>query len=152
MLWMCNIGNLLLALGLLLNQPLLIRVAVFWLIPGLPLWVWFMALRGGWLLTSGFAHIGGLIVGLFALAHVRVDRHAWLYAIVWFLAVQQVCRLITPVELNVNLAHRIFSGWETVFSAYWQFWIASTLAVGFGSRLMGIILLKLFPPRAADTA
>src|SRR4030095_15359618 len=35
MLWMCNIGNLLLAIGLFLNRPLLTRVAVIWLIPGL---------------------------------------------------------------------------------------------------------------------
>jgi hypothetical protein len=35
MLWMCNIGNLLLSIGLLFNWAILIRIAVFWLIPGL---------------------------------------------------------------------------------------------------------------------
>lgn len=152
MLWMCNIGNLLLGLGLLFDQPTLIRVAVFWLIPGLPLWIWFMAIRGGWLLTSSLAHVGGLIVGLFALTKVRTGRHTWLYATAWFLMIQQVCRLMTPAELNVNVAHRIFSGWETVFSTYGQFWIATTLAVVCGSWLLGFILLKLLPPYAAGSA
>ena len=34
MLWMCNMGNLMLAVGLFLDQPVLIRVAVIWSIPG----------------------------------------------------------------------------------------------------------------------
>jgi len=39
MLWMCNIGNLVLAIGLFLNNALLIRVAVIWMFPGLMVWL-----------------------------------------------------------------------------------------------------------------
>jgi hypothetical protein len=42
MLWMCNVGNLLLALGLLIARPLVIRVAAVWTIPGLIMWLLFV--------------------------------------------------------------------------------------------------------------
>jgi len=107
---MCNIGNLVLAIGLFLGRPVIIRLAVFWLIPGLPLWIWYMVLRGGWLLTSTFTHVGGLVVGLFALSKIRADRRAWLYAFAWYLLAQQISRLTTPAELNVSAAHHIYTG------------------------------------------
>jgi hypothetical protein len=44
---MCNIGNLVLASGLFLARPLLIRVALIWLLPSLPIWLWFVV-RPGW--------------------------------------------------------------------------------------------------------
>jgi hypothetical protein len=150
LLWMCNIGNLVLAIGLFLGRPVIIRLAVFWLIPGLPLWIWYMVLRGGWLLTSTFTHVGGLVVGLFALSKIRADRRAWLYAFAWYLLAQQISRLTTPAELNVNAAHRIYTGWENVFNAYWQFWLLSTLMVGVGLWVMGLMLLKLWPPHTAN--
>ncbi len=146
LLWMCNIGNLVLAMGLLLGRPALIRLAVFWLIPGLPLWIWFMVMKGGWLLTSTFSHVGGLVVGLMALKKVRADRSTWLYAVAWYLFLQVICRLFTPAELNVNVAHKVYSGWENAFSRYWQFWLATTLLTTAGSWIEGQILLKLVPP------
>ena len=150
MLWMCNISNLVLAAGLLLGQVVLIRIAVLWLIPGLPLWFWYTALGGGWLLTSTLTHVGGLIVGFFALSKARISRWTWVYAFVWYLLMQQISRLVTPAEMNVNVAHRVYSGWENVFSAYWQFWLLSTLLVGVGLWMMEILLLKVWPPSAAS--
>ena len=149
LLWMCNLASILLAMGLFLSWPFLIRLAVIWFIPGLPIWVWFVVMQSGGTLTSFFAHVGGLLVGLFALFKVRADHATWLYALVWYLAVQQVCRMFTPPELNVNLAHEIWSGWERDFAAYWQFWLLTTLLTGIGLRLLGLILLKLFPPLSA---
>jgi hypothetical protein len=148
MLWMCNIANLVLAAGLLLNRPLLIRLAVIWLIPGLPLWFWFVVREGGWLLTSFLGHVGGLIVGVIALLKVRAARGMWLYALAWYLLIQQLCRLFTPADLNVNVAHSVYQGWESVISSYWQYWIITTLMVAAGLWLIEIILLKLLPPRS----
>lgn len=146
MLWMCNIGNLVLAIGLFLARPLLIRVAVVWLLPGLPIWLWFVVRPGWWILTSSFAHAGGLIVGLIAIRRVRASRWMWLQALVWYLFVQEICRLFTPKELNVNAANLIYPGFETWFSAYWQFWVVGTIVVAFGLWVIGFALMKLFPP------
>ena len=146
MLWMCNIGNLVLAIGLFLGWPLLIRLAVIWLLPGLPIWLLFVVRPGVWIPTSFVAHAGGLVIGLIAIQKVRAGRWTWIHALVWYLFVQEICRLVTPPMLNVNVAHLIYPGFETTFSAYWQFWIVGTLVVGVGLWIFGFALLKLFPP------
>jgi len=146
MLWMCNIGNLMLAFGLLLDWPPLIRLAVIWLLPGLPIWLLFVVTPGVWIPTSFVAHAGGLIVGLIAIQKVRAGRWTWIHALVWYLFVQEICRLITPPILNVNVAHLIYPGFETTFSAYWQFWMVGALVVGLGLWIAGFALSKLFPP------
>jgi hypothetical protein len=146
MLWMCNIGNLMLAVGLFLAQPVLIRLAVIWLVPGLPVWLLFVVKPGGWILTSFFAHAGGLMVGLIGIQRVRASRWMWLQALAWYLFVQEICRLYTPAELNVNVAHQIYGGFETTFSSYWQFWLFGTLVVAVCLWIIGLVLWKLFPP------
>src|ERR1044071_4295704 len=123
MLWMCNIGNLLLAMGLFLEKPVVIRLSAIWMIPGLFIWIRYVVLAWGVFLTSTLAHIGGLAVALIALSQVRMDRTAWRWAFGWYLMVQLASRLVTPAELNVNLAHAIQTGWEQTFHSYWTFWL-----------------------------
>jgi hypothetical protein len=146
MLWMCNIGNLILAVGLFVARPLLIRLAVIWLLPGLPIWLWFIVRPGWWILTSFYAHAGGLVVGLIAIQRVRASRWMWLHALVWYLFVQEICRLFTPPQLNVNAAHIIYPDFQTWFSTYLQFWVVGSLVVAVGLWVIGFGLLRLFPP------
>jgi hypothetical protein len=146
MLWMCNVGNLVLAIGILTLRPWLIRLAVIWLIPGLPLWLFEVVRNGGWLLTSFLTHIGGLAVGLVAIQRVRADKVSWLYALVWYVAAQILSRLLTSPYWNVNIAHRIYGGYEGVVDRYWHFWVITTLMVAGGLWILGFILFKLFPP------
>jgi hypothetical protein len=156
MLWMCNIGNLLLSLGMFLDEPALIRIAVIWAIPGAPIWMryvvteWFHYSVIDWsaVAASSFAHVGGLIVGLFALARVRMDRAAWFHAFVWFLILQVVSRLATPAELNVNVSHYVYESWQKYFSSYWKFWMAMALIVGIGLWLLSSALNGIWPRRA----
>lgn len=150
MLWMCNVGNLVLGVGLLLGLPRVIRLAVIWLIPGLPLWVFDAIQRGGLLFTSFLTHIGGLAVGLIAMRRVRADKWTWAYGLAWYLLVQQLSRLFTSEFWNVNVAHKMYSGYEQVVSQYWQFWILTSLMVAVGLCILGFILIKLFPARDAN--
>jgi len=146
MLWMCNVGNLLLAFGLFFNWPVVIRVAGIWMIPGLVVWFLYVYLEGVFL-TSTLAHIGGLIVGLLALRRVGVDRRAWLYALAWYFVVQLVSRFVTPDELNVNVSKRIYAGWERSFGTYWKFWLVLSLIVAAMLWIITFVLNKLWPPR-----
>src|SRR2546425_1233385 len=86
LLWMCNIGNLLLALGLFLGHRELIRAAAIWMIPGLGVWIWYVVKDAGF--SSTLAHVGGIVIGLIALRRVRMDRIAWIYAFTWYLFMQ----------------------------------------------------------------
>ncbi|MGH9968699.1 MAG: hypothetical protein ACREBG_12840 [Pyrinomonadaceae bacterium] len=147
MLWMCNIGNLLLAIGFFLNQTRLIRVAVIWMIPGLGVWIFYVALAWGMFLSSTLAHVGGIIVGMVALRKVRMDRTAWVYALGWYLVIQLVSYLITPAELNVNVSHKVASGWEQTFDSYWKFWLVLTAGTAAILWILGTVLEKLWPAR-----
>jgi hypothetical protein len=147
LLWMCNVGNLVLAVGMLLNVPILVRMAVGWLIPGLGLWIVTYVLPGWILLTSAVAHVGGFLVGVTALARVGASRWAWLEATAYYLFMQQAARLATPAELNVNVAHSVWPGWEQHFSSYWRFWLASTAVAATGQWLLWLVLQWLLPSR-----
>lgn len=161
-LWMCNIGNLLLAIGLFLGERLLIRVAVIWMIPGVAVWfvyvvpTWGLLLSGqyGWreyfgVIASTLAHLGGMSVGLLVLRKVRMDGRAWLYALIWYFLVQLLSRIITPAAMNVNVAHKIQDGWEQRFSSYFKFWLVLTLLTGLCLWIMGRLLKLLWPIETA---
>src|SRR6188474_3312921 len=74
LMWMCNIGNLVLAMGLFLEKPLVVRLAAIWTIPGLLIWILYVVLAWGVFFTSTLAHVGGLAVAMIALSRVRMDR------------------------------------------------------------------------------
>ena len=159
-LWMCNIGNLVLAIGIFLKQPILIRVAVMWAVPGLVVWSIYVVPTWGTLFTgqysftqlfgalsSSLAHLGGLSVGLIILRRVGMDRWAFVYAFGWYLVMQGVTRLFTPAVMNVNLAHRIQDGFEGAFSSYLKFWLLLTFLVAVFAWLIGYVLQKIWPAR-----
>jgi len=145
MLWMCNIGNLLLAVGLFLGKPLIIRLAAIWTIPGLLIWFIYVVLAWGVFLTSTLAHVGGLIVAMIALSRVRMDRTAWRWAFGWYLVIQLLSRLVTPSDLNVNLAHAMQPGWERTFPSYWIFWLTLTVLTAVALWLSGLLFWSIWP-------
>lgn len=145
MLWMCNIGNLLLAFGLFFNRPAMIRAAAIWTIPGLVMWLLFIVGPWGVVFASVLAHVGGLVIGLVALRRVGVDRRAWVYALGWYFVVQLVSRLTTPVDFNVNVSQKIYSGWDHIFSTYWKFWLVMSLLVALMLWVITEVLKKLWP-------
>ena len=152
MLWMCNIGNLVLAIGLFLNNALLIRVAVIWMFPGLMVWVVYVALAWGMFLSSTLAHVGGLIVGIFALSRVGMDRAGWGYALAWYFLVQFLSRVLTPVNLNVNVAHQVDQAWQDTFHAYWKFWLVLTVLTAILLWIIGTVLHRIWPTKRTVTS
>jgi len=145
LLWMCNIGNLLLALGLFLEKPQLVRVAAIWTIPGLVIWFLYVVLVWTVFLSSTLAHVGGLIVAIVALSRYGMDRNAWRWAFGWYLGIQLVSRFITAPALNVNLAHAIQPGWDSAFHSYWSFWLVLTIVTVAGLWLCGWALWRIWP-------
>jgi hypothetical protein len=152
MLWMCNIGNLVLAIGLFTNNALLIRISVIWMFPGFVVWLIYVMLAQGLPLSSTLAHVGGLSVGIFAIKGAGMDRAAWRYALGWYLLVQFVSRVLTPANLNVNVAHHVGPGWEQAFDAYWKFWLVLTILTAIVLWIIGTVLHRIWPSkRMADS-
>lgn len=150
--WMCNIGNLLLAIGVFFDQRELIRAAAIWTVPGLGIWFWYVWLSGSTAFSSTLAHVGGIIVAVFVIRRVRMDRIAWVYAFIWYLFMQLVARLVTARELNVNVAHFIQPGWERVFASFWKFWLVMTVLVAAALWMIGTVLSWIWPARSITNA
>jgi hypothetical protein len=145
MLWMCNIGNLLLAMGLFLERRTVIRLSAIWMIPGLLAWILYVVLAWGVFLTSTLAHVGGLIAAMIALSRVGMDRTAWRWSFGWYLVVQLCSRFVTPADLNVNVAHAVQTGWEGTFNSYWTFWLTLTVVTVVSLWLSGLLLWSIWP-------
>ena len=145
MFWMCNIGNLILAMGLFLEKPVLIRLAAIWTIPGVVVWFVWAVLTWGVFLSSVLAHVGGLIVAMIALRYYGMDRIAWRWAFGWYLMIQLASRFFTPAALNVNLAHAAQPGFERTFPSYWTFWLVLTAATIAVLWLVGLLLWIIWP-------
>jgi hypothetical protein len=145
-LWLCHLGNLVLAVGLLFNQPFLIRVAVLWLILGFPLWLGDVAQFGLEGLTSAVTHLGGLVVGLAALRQIGFGQTTWHYALAWYLLMQLVCRWWTAPEMNINIAHSVYRGWEGIFPRYPLYWVLITIGAAASLWFLERLLIHFFPP------
>ena len=143
--WMCNVGNLILALGLFFEKPLVIRLAAIWTIPGLVIWIMYVVLAWGVFLSSTLAHVGGLAVALVALSQVGMDRTTWRWAFGWYLVIQLLSRFFTAPALNVNLAHAVQPGWDRTFHSYWEFWLILTVATILTLWLSGLLLWSIWP-------
>lgn len=142
-LWVCHTSNLLIALGIFLGYFELVRISVLWLIIGAPLWPIDIIRTGVMELTSIGTHYIGLAIGLLALRQSGMGKYSWLYASIWFLLLQQLSRMFTSAELNINLAHSIYPGWEQFFSTYWQYWLFTTVGAAICLWLISKVLSRI---------
>jgi hypothetical protein len=150
MLWMCNINNLLLAIGLWFRIDWLIRLTAIWTIPGVVIWVLFDVLISHIVLSSFLAHICTFFVAFYTLSKIGASRQMALHAIIWHFVLQLSCRFITPPEFNVNVAHSVHGGLNKAFDAYWKFWLTSLVVVIIGMFILQWILLKIFPEKTQN--
>lgn len=129
LLWGCHLASLLIGIGSLAQDMTLVSIGVLWLCFGVPLWLIGLATGEPFSLTSALTHAGGLGIGLLVLQRAGLpDDWIWYQAALAFLALQQLCRLITPRQANVNMAFSIWPGWETAYRTYWRFWWTLTLS------------------------
>ena len=143
-LWMCHVANLLLAAGMLTRKPRLVGMALAWIILGIPLWALDVWRSGDVSAVSVLSHLGGLALGIYAAWRLRLSSNPWLAALLLFVALQQLCRWLTPEALNVNLAHAEYEGWNGAFGGYWAYWLVTTLAAAAALWAIGRTLTAWF--------
>lgn len=152
-LWSCHVSNLLLAFGMFLANPFLIRVAVFWLILGVPPWI--IDMVSSHLITpvSIFSHLGGFIVAIVAIRQVGAKLWSWIPSLIYFVILQQITRLVTaPTDYtNVNVAHFAYNHW-VLFSSYWKYWVVNTALAAATLFVIELVLLWLFPDQDKSTS
>lgn len=143
-LWNCHISNLMLGLGLIFQQPILIRVAAFWLILGIPPWIVDMFVIRIFSPVAFFSHVGGFVAAIWVVSQIGIKSGSWIYALGWHLVWQQVSRAVTPAVYNINIADRPYKGFEGFFSAYWQYWLVAAALAGFFLWGLEKLLLLIF--------
>jgi hypothetical protein len=133
-----------------MGNSFLIRVAVFWLILGVPPWIAEMIWSKMTTPVSIFSHLGGFIVAIMAIRRVGAKPGVWIPSLIYFVILQQVTRLLTDPGpyTNVNVAHFAFGPMKDWFASYWTYLAANTSAVALTLIIIEFVLLRLFPVRA----
>lgn len=120
-LWACHLGTLLVAAGFAFAWPTANGMGFLWLGMGNVLWLIDLANGAALLPTSLCTHVGGFGLSVLGLVRLGMPRGTWWKAVVGFVALQQICRWITPGVENVNISSAVWVGWEERFPSYLLF-------------------------------
>lgn len=128
MLWACHLASALVALGLFTLRPLPVAVGtLLHLCVGLPVWLLDVLVVGVTTAQSFVLHLLTPAAGLFFLISRRPALPRQIAPLAFALAATAAAlsRLFTPAELNVNLAHDIYSPVAHVFPSFWFYQLAN---------------------------
>jgi hypothetical protein len=142
-LWLCHVGTLVLAVAAFTRQRDLVGIATLWIAAGLPVWLADSIFVRATSVASTLSHLGSFAIGLALVRAVGLSRVAWVSATLGYVALQLVCRFVTPRELNVNLAHAPYTGWEQVFPGYAAYNVFTTASLALGFAVIQWLLRKL---------
>lgn len=143
LLWACNLASVGLIAGIAIRNRRVTSIACLWLCTGTPLWLLDIFAGGLLELTSTILHFGGLFAGVLATRALGYRRGSWWRAVALFAVLQFVTHWITPPDLNINLSHGVWSGWEDMFPSY-----SSYLLLLYAGSLLGLFLLERLFARA----
>jgi len=116
--WLCNVAPLVLAIGCAIRRPLPVLIALQWLAFGTPMWLLDLATGGGVIWTSFLPHLLCPVVAVVAVRELGIPGVGWPFASAGMLALFALTRLVTPAAPNVNLAFRVWDGWQARFPRY----------------------------------
>src|SRR5512135_739779 len=132
LLWSCHVASTCLALGILFGRRTAVATGfLFHLAIGLPAWLVEIVISRGtfggatlvWHLvaTSTLVHLLPIAAGAAWLGFPRHPLPRRAVALAWLIQVGMILpsRLLTPPELNVNLAHGVWPPVSGTFSRLW---------------------------------
>lgn len=131
LLWLCNMSNLVLALGLVTDRPRLIWLATAWLVLGMPFWLLDVFVSHEFFWHAPFTHVVAPALGILVMRGRPPQPRTWMLAVAFGVALQAGCRWWTPQALNINISHtqyRGLSGW--LDSSYMLYWLPTWVAIG----------------------
>ena len=103
LLWCCNLGALLLGLGLVANRPTIAGVGLLWVALGTPIWLIALSLGREFLPTSLLTHLGALAAGL-AAERAALPTGAWKAAWTGLAGLHFLSHAVLGPEPSVNLS------------------------------------------------
>ena len=144
LLWACNLGCLIVALGMIFNRPWMFSIGFFWLTLGLPLWILDISTGGEYMPTSTLIHIGGPTIGLLGCRYIRLPRYSWAAAVGGLFILGAISRVFTAPQGNINIAFAVWPGWEKYFPSYFWYALMLLAIAGLGFFTVDTIIRKVF--------
>lgn len=128
--WGCNVGALLIAVGLVACERSLVSTGTFWLAAGTPLWLMDLVFGGERLCSSLLVHIVVLALGVRALVRDGLVEGAFWRALLGGALLQQCTRWLTHWSVNINVSYGIYAPFRRWFSDYSRYWLFTFVYVG----------------------
>jgi hypothetical protein len=150
LLWACHVAAALVGIGCLLDWPPCVGIGLLWLMAGVPLWVLDLVTGGEMTPTSILTHLGGLAVGMSYVGVRGMSAGSWWQAGLALIALQLLCRWVTPASENVNIAFTVYKGWERWFPSYFWYWLMLTIVFALVFALSEYGLRWLFGPNQSS--
>ena len=119
LLWFCNISNLLLGLAIFAMSGTAIFVTTSLLIIGLPIWVFDVAVQGGFHMFSIFTHVVSPALGYYLCRQLGFSRHVPWFTLSYYVTLQIVARLTSSPAENINVAFAVYAPVKSLFSNFY---------------------------------
>jgi len=134
MFWACHVATSILAVGILLQKKELI-IFGFSFHLGAGMWGYFFDIvaTGTTTWTSFLVHLSPLAIGYTEVRRSGLPRWAPWVSLGFLILMMTFAYHFTPVDLNINLAHRAWAPVERLTSALWATWLVN---IGFASFLI----------------
>jgi hypothetical protein len=129
LLWGCHLAVLLVAVGLLIPSASLNAIGLLWSCFGLPIWLIYTFTDGEFMPTAALTHLGAFFIGIYGMRLLGIPRGSAWTALAAYIGLWVLTRLLTPESANVNLAFRVWPGWEDRFPTY-PIYVATLLVSG----------------------
>lgn len=130
LLWVCDVALPMLAFGAFTGRPRAAVTAFLFLLYGTPMWLLDLLAGGAMVPTSPLIHVGGLAVAYVATRSLGWPPRSWMVGSAAAAIVLGLSRLLSPRAANVNMAFRVYEGWERYFSNHTLYlagiWLSAT--------------------------
>ena len=143
-LWLCDVCNLVLGIGLLMASARLIWISTILLLVGTPIWVFDLFVRHGDYFTpqATAIHLGSTFLGMIAMRDMKKPNYVWPQCIVLCLLTQGMSRLITPPDQNINVVFRVYVGLEAYFSSFLSYWSFNLLGFSVATLVLEQVIAR----------
>lgn len=147
LLWVCDVANLMLAIGLISAWPTLRRTATVLVLFGTPLWIWELTVGSACSIHSVATHVGSALVGVVTWREAVRQRPCWKWCTVTFVLTFLATRMWTPPGANVNVAFAVHPGVASLFTSFPLYTVTNLLLGSLAAFGLEKGLIKTLPDR-----
>lgn len=144
-LWACHIGCLLVGISWVADWPFGNAIGLLWLLPGIVLWLLYLAGGGLFSWSSLFIHIGGTLLGVWNARVFGFPSGAWWRAGIGYTLLIFLSRWFSRTSENVNFSRKVWQGWENRFPSYRRYVAGLVLGAFALFLVLEHVLLKFLP-------